>query len=237
LSTLTFTGSGILKALTDYVVGEGFNAKIRELRSEFYSREEFNLVEMKLIKMVDLDTAKSDLQSQINSLKTNFKDLETKEVNIINDLHDTVEKMKKLASIDKLDSLEYNLMNKASISEMNAIAARLEEYLSFEEWRRNKYEIDTQLNNLDAEVSIRLKESEFKRKTNELKDKIQKTANEASQKKDCIRDKAEWSRHIEKIRDEMEKIRKEIKKIQNTNLSINKLIDAKCDRDDIDEVN
>jgi len=41
LQMLTMGGSKILDAITKHVIGEGFNKKIRELRNEFFSREEF----------------------------------------------------------------------------------------------------------------------------------------------------------------------------------------------------
>jgi hypothetical protein len=46
----TLGGEKVMDAITKYVIGEGFNAKIRELRSEFYSKAEFKNASSKLIK-------------------------------------------------------------------------------------------------------------------------------------------------------------------------------------------
>ena len=61
----TMSGDKIMDAITKYVIGEGFNAKIRELRTEFYSKAEFTNLNAKLLKQMDLDAAKKELVSQI----------------------------------------------------------------------------------------------------------------------------------------------------------------------------
>ena len=61
LQMLTMGGSKILDALTSHVIGEGFNKKIRELRTEFFSKNEFATSTMKFITSQDLDRLKSDL--------------------------------------------------------------------------------------------------------------------------------------------------------------------------------
>jgi len=69
LQILTIGGTKMLDAITKHVIGEGFNKKIRELRSEFFSKEEFTNQTMKFLTGKDLDNMKHDLMAQISSHK------------------------------------------------------------------------------------------------------------------------------------------------------------------------
>ena len=40
---LTVNGDKILDALTNYVLNQGFSSKMRELRSDFYSKADFKI--------------------------------------------------------------------------------------------------------------------------------------------------------------------------------------------------
>ena len=64
-----------MDAITKYVIGQGFNNKLRELRTEFFSKAEFKNINIKLLKQTDMDQFKKDMASQMQLLKTRVQDI------------------------------------------------------------------------------------------------------------------------------------------------------------------
>ncbi len=58
---LTASGEKLIDALTNYIMDQGFNQKVRELKTEFFSRKDFQSVESKFMTHNDLQKSTKEI--------------------------------------------------------------------------------------------------------------------------------------------------------------------------------
>ena len=68
-------GEKLLDTITAHVVTRGFSAKVRELRSEFFSKHDFQLAAEKFVKPAELDKLKKDMEQRLHAQKRSISDL------------------------------------------------------------------------------------------------------------------------------------------------------------------
>ena len=64
-----------MDAITKYVIGQGFNEKIRELRSEFLAIQDFKTAEAKYPTYSDLARIQKDFTAHTHTIKTQINSL------------------------------------------------------------------------------------------------------------------------------------------------------------------
>ena len=98
-----------MDAITKYVIGQGFNEKIRELRSEFLSIQEFKTAEAKYPTYNDLSRIQKDFSNQTHTIKTQLNALNEGGKSIENGVSKVKEVLDSFATKQDIEELIYSL--------------------------------------------------------------------------------------------------------------------------------
>lgn len=237
LSVLAVGGAKLMDTITEHVLAQGFNAKIRELRQEFFSKHDFRLSMDKFVKPAELDKLKKEVDQRLQAQKRSITDLSTAEKDAVGGQEDLRALIDDCCSREQLEELQEVVDLKAPQTAIARIDDALQyDYVRAEHQQEFRAELEEQLEDIKDTVAEKAAFSEVEKIQRDLQRQVDKNFEKSALARDCQKDKKELSKQIEKLQNELEKLKKHLKKQERAIDEQALALDAKVDIEEHNDV-
>ncbi len=140
------------------------------------------------------------------------------------------------ATVNKVDHLEMSLVDFATKVDFSKVLNKLESYTTLESFNKSRIKQESAEQDLKRGMSELVTKSSLRTDLESIKDHVADVNRSNSQKRDCLKDKKETERHVEKMQKELMDLRDDHRNSKERIRSLEVLMNDKVHKIELKEV-
>ena len=206
------------------------------IERRFITKDEFNKFKAVIAADEERKSAHQDITKQVRQLFSKMQDMDASQLNLENDLGNVRVEMRNKANLTRVEQIEVSMSDFAGKTDIQKIINKLESYTTLESFNKTRINQEKQNHEMQNSLVNLVAKPLLAREVESMKEYVGEVNKSNSQKRDCLKDKKELEKHIEKLQKELLDLRDDHRNSKERIRNLETLIGDKVNKVELDAV-